>query len=411
MKDEPADLRSLPVRPASPGPIRSLQIWLPELTGSKGGIQVFCHDFLGALLPVSAGVRRHIFVKNDHQLPPADLLGSAPAVDYQHFGRWPAGPLRTLAFAGAVLWTAQWSRPDLIIVGHANFAPLAERMRRWWGIPFWVIAHGIEVWGEGARHLGPALGSADRILSVSRYTRDRLLSQGLFRQDQFALLPNTFDEETFRLAPPSAALRQRLGISPGKRIILTICRLAGVERYKGYDQILEALPAILRVVPEAHYVLGGQGNDTSRIRQRVRELGLDDHVTLTGFVPDGELADFYNLCDVFAMPSQREGFGIVFLEALGCGRPVVAGNADGATDALLDGKLGVLVDPLNVPALAETLIQILQGRHPHPLLYQPAELRRQVVNVYGSKRFAATVAKLWQEMTSTASGTGSISQG
>ncbi len=82
-------------------------------------------------------------------------------------------------------------------------------------------------------------------------------------------------------------------------------------------------------------------------------------MTLAGYIPEEELNDHYNLCDVFAMPSKGEGFGIVFLEAMACGKPVLAGNKDGSVDALLGGKLGALVDPDDVAQIAETLIAIL----------------------------------------------------
>jgi glycosyltransferase involved in cell wall biosynthesis len=119
-------------------------------------------------------------------------------------------------------------------------------------------------------------------------------------------------------------------------------------------------------------------------------------VTLTGFVPDEELVDHYNLCDVFAMPSKGEGFGIVYLEALACGKPTLGGNKDGAIDALCQGELGILVDPDDPNAIAQSLIQILQGTHPHPILYQPEVLRQKVIETFGFERFKQTLARLMQ---------------
>ena len=98
-------------------------------------------------------------------------------------------------------------------------------------------------------------------------------------------------------------------------------------------------------MPHLRYVIVGRGADSTRLRRRVEELGLSDHVVLTGFVPEDELPDHYRLCDIFVMPSQAEGFGIVFLEALACGRRVVAGNGDGSAEPLLAGKLGHLLIP------------------------------------------------------------------
>jgi len=109
-------------------------------------------------------------------------------------------------------------------------------------------------------------------------------------------------------------------------------------------------------------------------------------------VPETELRDHYNLCDAFAMPSQGEGFGIVYLEALACGKPTLAGNKDGSVDALCHGELGALVDPDDVKQIAQTLMQILQRTYTHPLMYHPEALRQRVIEVYGFDRFKQTLS-------------------
>jgi glycosyltransferase involved in cell wall biosynthesis len=138
----------------------------------------------------------------------------------------------------------------------------------------------------------------------------------------------------------------------------------------------------------------GKGSDRPRIEQLINQLNLQDCVTLTGFVPDDELCAHYNLCDVFALPSKSEGFGIVYLEALACGKPTLGGNQDGAIDALCHGELGVLVDPDDVGAITQTLIQILQGTYLHPILYKPGILRQKVIDNFGFERFKKTLAEL-----------------
>jgi glycosyltransferase involved in cell wall biosynthesis len=126
----------------------------------------------------------------------------------------------------------------------------------------------------------------------------------------------------------------------------------------------------------------------------IRELGLTDAVILAGYIPDHELRAFYNLCDVFAMPSKGEGFGIVFLEALACGKPVIAGNKDGSVDAVLNGRLGVRVDPESVDEISEALIQVLSKSHPLQILRQPEALRCGVIDAYGSKRFVERIGEI-----------------
>jgi glycosyltransferase involved in cell wall biosynthesis len=128
----------------------------------------------------------------------------------------------------------------------------------------------------------------------------------------------------------------------------------------------------------------------------IQQLNLENYVTLAGFIPDEELCDHYNLCDLFAMPSKGEGFGIVYLEALACGKPTLGGNQDGALDALCNGKLGALVNPDRVQEIAQTLIQILQRQYPNPLMYQPEALRQQVIETFGFEQFQQTLEALME---------------
>jgi glycosyltransferase involved in cell wall biosynthesis len=225
-----------------------------------------------------------------------------------------------------------------------------------------------------------------------------MLAELRLRPGRVAILPNTFDAEYFSPAAKPRYLLKRFGLKPNQPIILTVARLASNERYKGYDQVLCALPAIRRAIPSVHYIIGGRGPDRSRVEALVRRLNLMDTVTLAGYVPDHELCDFYNLCDVFAMPSKREGFGIVFLEALACGKPVLAGNRDGSVDALLDGEFGVLVNPDNVAEIAGSLTAILAGKHPLAILHEPEKLRAKVIATYGYEQFVRRMRRHLEEL-------------
>ncbi|WP_315862267.1 glycosyltransferase [Picosynechococcus sp. PCC 7003] len=126
----------------------------------------------------------------------------------------------------------------------------------------------------------------------------------------------------------------------------------------------------------------------------MKDLNSENYVTLAGFIPDEELADHYNLCDVFAVPSKGEGFGIVYLEALACGKPTIGGNQDGAIDALCNGELGVLVDPDDLTEISTVITEILQKTYPLPILYQPETLRQTVIEIYGFEQFKQNLAQL-----------------
>jgi glycosyltransferase involved in cell wall biosynthesis len=214
-------------------------------------------------------------------------------------------------------------------------------------------------------------------------------------EEKISLLANTFDPEQFYpdMRKPRFLLK-RYGLQPEQPVILTISRLASAERYKGYDQVLRALPLLRKRFPNVRYILGGRGPDRPRIDALIRALDLINNVTLAGYVVEHELRAHYNLCDVFAMPSKGEGFGIVFLEALGCGKPVLAGNKDGSVDAVLAGETGVLVDPDDVAEIGKALIQILAGEYPEQQLFEGETLRRRVIDSYGYDRFIETLGKL-----------------
>jgi glycosyltransferase involved in cell wall biosynthesis len=206
------------------------------------------------------------------------------------------------------------------------------------------------------------------------------------------VLPNTVASDRFTPGPKPAHLLAKYGLTADQPIILTVARLSSGEQYKGYDKILAALPQIRQQIPQVHYLLVGKGEDQARVRGLVEAHQLQDCVTLTGFIPDGELADHYRLCDVFAMPSKGEGFGIVYLEALACGKPTLGGNQDGAIDALCQGHLGALVDPDDINQIATALVDLLRGVYPNPLIYQPELLREKVLATYGFAHFQMILA-------------------
>jgi len=370
-----------------------IHLWCPELFESKGGIQVFSQYFFNGLRDVNSHAHYEVFLKHDAALPLdfADI----PRAQFHFSGKFPSS-IRTIPFAIQLLTQGVWQHPDLVITTHLNFTVAAYYLKKLTKIPYWAIAHGIEAWDIKNPYLKTALHDADLILAVSNFTRDRLLKEQSLDPEKVVVLPNTFDSSRFQIAPKSSKLLEKYGLTPEQPVILTVARLAEVERYKGYDQILLALPFIRQAIPNIHYIIVGKGGDCDRIENLIQQLNLQDCVTLAGFIPDQELCDYYNLCDVFAMPSKREGFGIVYLEALACGKPTLGGNQDGAVDALCGGELGALVNPDDIDEIAQTLIQILEGTYPNQLMYNPEALRQKVIDTYGFDRFKLTLGELFE---------------
>lgn len=365
---------------------KCMHLWLPNIFEFKGGIQVYSNFLLEALEVLDFNMKYEVFLKHDSGLS----LDSNSLIDMDvkfHFaGGWPLS-LRTPAFVAQIMGNGLKQRPDLILSTHLNFTIAAYWLKRWFGIPYWTVAHGIEAWNIQHPALQKALHHADRILAVSNYTRDRLIQEQNLDPDKISIQPNTFDPSQFAIAPKPDYLLKRHNLTPEQPVILTVSRLSQNEPYKGYNRILEALPQIRESIPSIHYIIVGKGDDRPRLEAFIRQHQLQECVSLAGYILDLELGDYYNLCNVFAMPSKGEGFGIVYLEALACGKPTLAGNQDGAVDALCQGELGALVNPDDIDAIAQTLTAILQQKYPHPLMYQPEALRQKAIDTFGFERF------------------------
>ncbi|TYQ23365.1 glycosyltransferase family 4 protein [Pseudanabaena sp. UWO311] len=373
-----------------------IHVWLPDIFQFKGGIQVYSAFLIQALEQVLPDSDRHVFLKNDTHATEDIEFDEQTKISFA--GRWKSTFWHTPIFAAQVLLAAIKDRPDLIICGHINFSPLAAKIFNLLKIPYWVIVHGIDAWNIEDKSKIYGLKSAQKIVSVSEYTRDRIVYEQKISPDRIPLLPVTFNDRQFTVKPKPQYLLDRLQLNPDQPTILTVTRLASGDRYKGYDQIIQALPAIRCQIPNICYLLVGKGDDRDRIEAMVDDLDVRDCVTFAGFVPDDELADYYNLCDLFAMPSKGEGFGIVYLEALACGKPTIGGNQDGAIDALCKGELGVLVNPDSIDEIRETIVEILMNKHSLSILYEPDMLRQKAIEKYGFEQFKQNLSCLFQKL-------------
>ncbi|MEP0869397.1 glycosyltransferase [Trichocoleus desertorum AS-A10] len=378
----------------------------PNIFGYMGGIQVYSAVLLRALQELYPEAEYDVFLKYDRSdkvnLQNLEFL---PQTRFHYFGQshgdrnlWRRYGMASLA-AAKMVGLGLWQRPTLILTTHLDFYSVVfDWFKRLTGVPYGVVLHGLEAWNVENAALKAVLQRADQVMAVSHYTRDRLLREQSLPSDHVTVLPNAFDASRFKIAPKPNYLLERYGLTPDQPVILTVSRLDQNTGYKGYNQIIQALVEIRHHIPNAHYVLAGKGNNVPYIEALVHQLNLQDCVTLTGFVPESELCDHYNLCDVFALPSRGEGFGIVYLEALACGKPVLAGNQDGAVDPLLNGEIGCLVDPDDVEAIAKNLTQILQGTHPNSLLGQPEILRRKTIENFEFAQFRRILSQSLQSL-------------
>jgi phosphatidylinositol alpha-1,6-mannosyltransferase len=269
-------------------------------------------------------------VLTDQNLPAAMLA----RYSNDRLGKTFAGDCDKRRFFLAALGLGVRSRR--IVCGHVRqlfIARLAKFFRP--SLDYYLVAHGIDVW----RPFGPlermALRGARRIFCVSDYTR-REIMKGCpwLRAEQLAVLPNALDPSFPIVAAPPR---------PNAHVIFTLTRLDSAETYKGVDHLIAALPAIRDELPGARLRIGGTGDDLPRLKALAQTKDVANAVEFLGFVEESQLAHEFNACDLFALPSGKEGFGLVFLEAMAHGKPCLGARAGGVPE-VINSDCGTLVD-------------------------------------------------------------------
>lgn len=325
--------------------------------GGHGGIAKFNRDLLTDLTT-------HPEVEGVIALPRiiSDEIGSVPEkLDYRvsaanNRGRYALEVLRT------GLKARRNRKKPLILCGHIHLLPFAFAVRALTRGKVVLMIHGIEAWRPLPRALPNFLAKHIRsFISVSELTAARFRSWTGLSETRQHILPNCIDLERFTPGPKNPDLIKRYGLE-NARVIMTLGRMAAKERYKGFDEVLEVLPGLIGSIPNLKYLLVGDGTDRSRLEQKARDLQIGDRVVFTGKVSEDEKVDHYRLADAFVMPGSGEGFGIVYLEAMGCGLPVVGSKIDGSPAALLGGELGSLVDPTNARDVEMSILTLLTCR-------------------------------------------------
>jgi phosphatidylinositol alpha-1,6-mannosyltransferase len=345
--------------------------------GGVGGIAKFNRDFLQAL-DGCASVERVYAQPRLIPEPIEEVIPEAVVYDRRAAG----GKMAFMRRLGAHAWGG--GRVDLLICGHLYLLPAAWLLARRRGARLALIIHGIEAWGPSRKVLPNRLArSVDAFISVSRYSAERFTRWSKVPMDRGFILPNCVDLNKFQPRGRDAVLLERYGLQSSK-IIMTMGRLASEERYKGFDEVIEIMPLLLKRFPTVKYLIVGDGPDRPRLESKVGALGLSNRVVFTGYVPESEKVAHYNLADAYVMPSMGEGFGIVLIEAAACGVPVVGSQADGSREALLDGRLGHLVDPRDPDELLRTVANILE--------ISPPRRRIDAIDIFSRQNFNARVA-------------------
>lgn len=251
---------------------------------------------------------------------------------------------------------------SLVIVGHLGQVPVAWVLRSLGLIESYILVlYGIEAWKKAAWLDRQAARSARCIVAITEYTAQEFCKHNGIPFDRTRIIPPTLAEEKIELR----VYRQRIGTDLA---ILTVGRLSMDDRYKGIETLIEAVGQARNHGAKVHLTVAGDGDDLPRLKELALRLELDDTVAFVGAVPDSRLQELYQECDIFIMPSKKEGFGIVFLEAMRFQKPCIGGNHGGTPEVITHGVDGYLVDYGDVDQLTRYLTEF--SRRP--------ELRRQM---------------------------------
>jgi glycosyltransferase involved in cell wall biosynthesis len=214
----------------------------------------------------------------------------------------------------------------------------------------------VEVWEPLSFFRRVALRRAQRVMAVSAYTANAMVKAQKVRPENVFVVYPALDPD-FTQEPRDKA---SLPFPTRGRMLLTVGRLISSEPGKGIELVIKALPELTKIAPDIFYVIVGEGDLQPRLEELARENSVSDRVVFSGAGGLEQLKGYYSRADIYVMPSRQEGFGIVFLEAMIFGKPVIAGAYGGSPEIVQDGMTGFTVMPGDLEALTARLIRLLQ---------------------------------------------------
>jgi phosphatidylinositol alpha-1,6-mannosyltransferase len=306
------------------------------------------------------------------------------------------GNARGKARFSAAAARAASRRAKVVVAGHPFLAPVAR------GAKFFarhaksiVWTHGLEVWEPLSMLRRHALRNADLVIAPTNDTANHVATQQDVRRERIRVLPWALDPEFEALltAKPAPSLPVNF---PAGRVILTVGRWFADERYKGMDTLITTLPRLLTEWPDVQLVAVGEGDDQRWLEQIANGRGVLRHLHFLSGLSYPQIAACYQACEIFALPSRGEGFGLVYLEAMACGKPVIGGAHGGAPEVIDDGKTGYLVQHGDGDQLATSLETLLAD----PALGREmgARGRERVEKEFRFNVFAKSLKKLLRDL-------------
>jgi len=350
-----------------------LMAW--DFPPQKGGIQTLIHSVYSSL-----GDRCVVIAPKTNNDNEFDLLSDLSVKRISNFKKtMPAVlyvPIYMLLTFIHSLREMVSSEIGLVHCGHVRLGLISYFLKLFFKKPYILWTYALELTDKRVKlFIKFVLKHADRIITISNYTKDVLISLDVAPSKITMIYPpvsppfQVFLNSSVGSINSDAEKRIREKYNIGnKKILLTVARLSSLQRYKGIDHVLQALQIVDKSCKDYVYIICGDGDLRPYYSRLAAELGVGDRVIFTGNISDEEMPLYYSACNLFIMASREEinkkgtlaeGFGIVFLEANACGKPVIGGRSGGIPDAVKDGETGILVDPKNINEIADAIIKLL----------------------------------------------------
>lgn len=237
---------------------------------------------------------------------------------------------------------------------------------------------------------------AKKIISVSRMVAHEFRVIGV-PKEKIVIVPNGVDLEEYKQLPIGDLFRKRLDIKENEKVVLTIGRL---EEIKGFQYLIKALPSIIEEIGSTKLVIAGPDfNYGAKLKKLAEETNVQDNVIFYGLINGKEKFEAFSAADIVAVPSLYEGFGMLLLEAMAAGKPLVATNTGAAPEIIQNGKNGILANLGNVEDLAGKIIKLLSDDQ---LMYLISQESRKTVEAFDWERVSEHVHKLYIDCLSSA---------
>jgi phosphatidyl-myo-inositol dimannoside synthase len=225
--------------------------------------------------------------------------------------------------------------------------------------PYGIFLHSVEVWNELSPTKLHTLKGATVRIANSRYTAERVQAAhanlGPIEVCPLALLPESLMTSGSSGSGVDAELLRQIR----ENSVLIVGRINSTERHKGHLQLIHSWPHVLKHVPDAQLVIVGRGDDMTFLKSKVRDAGSEGRVLFTNWVSEHTLAAIYERVAVYAMPSNGEGFGLVFLEAMKHRLPCIGSTSDASREIVAEGKSGFLVNQADEEMLVQRIVTLL----------------------------------------------------